>query len=387
MTHLVAAPDKFRGTASAPQAAAAMASAAREAGLSTDEIPLSDGGEGLLDAAGGLEQHAEVTGPLGHPVRARWQLVGPGPGPGPGLGPGPGPGDADRTGDRAGTSGSAAVIEMAEAAGRHLVPHPTAHDPVRASTTGVGQLVVAAVDAGATRVIVGCGGSATTDGGLGAVEAVEHAATARSTTPTALLAEVELVVACDVTTPFRDAARIFGPQKGATPEQVEVLTERLAVVATRYRDTYGVDVDAIVGAGAAGGLAGGLAALGGRLTPGFGLVADLVGLPRRLEHADLVVTGEGRLDPPSLEGKVIGGVLDALDALGRRVPVLCVVGQADAATAAEVRRRSAPGSAVTSLVDEVGPDRARKDTVRAIEEATQAWLASLGVAPNGGNGP
>ena len=266
------------------------------------------------------------------------------------------------------------------------MPHPQGDDPVRATTAGVGELMAAALTARANRIVVGCGGSATTDGGLGAVDAFEAAlrSTGRTDGALAALADIELVVACDVTTPFRRAAKVFGPQKGATPDQVDALTRRLDEVAQHYRTAYHVDVDAIAGAGAAGGLAGGLAALGGRLTPGFGLVASLVGLPGRLARADLVVTGEGRLDPPSLEGKVVGGVLALLNG---RVPVLCVVGEADHATADEVLRRSAQGSEVTSLVQLVGPDRARHDTVAAIEEAVAGWLGRRGFAPDGGNGP
>jgi glycerate kinase len=373
--HLVAAPDKFRGTASAVEVAAAAARAARRAGCTTDEIALSDGGEGLLDAAGGRTMHTRVTGPLGRPVTARWQLLGD-------DGAGNGTGDDGRR---------VAVIEMAEAAGRQLVPRPGGDDPVRATTTGVGELLVAALAARADTIVVGCGGSATTDGGLGAVEAVE-AAGARDR-----VAHTDLVVACDVTTPFREAASIFGPQKGATPDQVAELTERLDAIAARYRDHYGIDVGAIEGTGAAGGLAGGLAALHGRLVPGFGLVADLVGLEGRLAGADLVVTGEGHLDPPSLEGKVVGGLLRLV---GGRVPVLCVAGDADEDTAAEVVRQGAEGTAVVSLVRRFGPERARRDTLAAVEEAVAGWLEGLGhadtlgapasgsnLAPQGGDGP
>ena len=159
---------------------------------------------------------------------------------------------------------------------------------------------MAARDAGARRIVVGCGGSATTDGGQGAFDAVGSPAA---------LHGVELVVACDVTTPFLDAAAVFGPQKGASPAQVESLGHRLADIAARYRRETGVDVTALPGAGAAGGLAGGLVALGARIEPGFDFVAGLVGLAERMAHADLVVTGEGHLDPPSFHGKVPGGVL------------------------------------------------------------------------------
>jgi glycerate kinase len=335
--HLVAAPDKFRGTASAPDAAAAAGRAARAAGWTADEVPMADGGEGLLAAAGGEERRVTVTGPLGRPVAARYGWR-----------------DRDARG-----RGPVAVVETAEACGRALVPHPGGDDPVRASTAGVGQLLLAAAEAGARRIVIGCGGSATTDGGLGAVEAVGGPAP---------LAGVELTVACDVTTPFLDAATVFGPQKGATPEQVVLLSERLVAVAARYRRDFGVDVDGLPGAGAAGGLAGGLAALGARLVPGFDLVADLVGLAGRLEGADLVVTGEGQLDPPSFQGKVVGGVLGLV---AGRCPVLCVVGRATP----EALVAAPPGLEVADLSELAGPEAARTETVALIEEVVARRLA------------
>ena len=341
MSHLVAAPDKFRGTATAAQVAGAAAEAARQAGWTSDEVPMSDGGEGLLDAVGGEPRRAIVAGPLGREVEAEWHLL-----------------------------GATAVIEMSRAAGRALLPAPRRDDPVRADTTGVGQLLLAARDAGATRIVVGCGGSATTDGGRGAYDAVGA--------PSAL-AGVELIVACDVTTPFLDAAVVFGPQKGADRAQVALLTERLAEEARRFRHETGVDVTLTPGAGAAGGLAGGLLALGARLEPGFALVAGLTGLDRRMRRADLVVTGEGHLDPPSFEGKVPGGVLELARAEGARrghgpPPVLCIAGGADRALL------DAPpeGMEVVSLTGRFGRARARRDTLALVREVTAEVLARLG---------
>ncbi|MGO9455710.1 MAG: glycerate kinase [Acidimicrobiales bacterium] len=345
MGHLVAAPDKFRGTAAASEVAAAAAGSARAAGWTADEVPMADGGEGILEAVHGEVHHSTVAGPLGDPVDVEWHMVGP---------------------SAAGESPTA-VIESALAIGRALLPSPSGDDPVRASTAGVGQLVLAAVDAGARRVVVGVGGSSTSDGGWGAVEAI--GAPAR-------LGGAEVVVACDVVTPFRLAAEIFGPQKGATPAQVATLTARLDDLAARYRRDLGVDVDALPGAGAAGGLAGGLAALGARLQPGFDLVSDLVGLPGRLACADLVVTGEGRLDPPSVEGKVVGGVMALV---GGRAPVLCVVGHADPAAAA--RASAANGVEVVSLTGRAGPELARREVAALVAEVVAARLAAW---PTGG---
>jgi glycerate 2-kinase len=367
--HLVVAPDKFRGTASAGQAAAAAAGAARRAGWTADEVPMSDGGEGLLNALGGVPRHTTVTGPLGQAVDAEWRLL------------------TTATTDPAAASATnagprTAVIEMSKAAGRALVPHPQHENPVDADTTGVGQLLLAARDAGARRIVIGCGGSATTDGGWGAFEVVTSVASVTSQTantplsavPTQALEGIELVVACDVTTPFLQAAAVFGPQKGATEEQVARLTERLEEVAARYRTLTGVDVTSIPGGGAAGGLAGGLVALGARIEPGFDLVARIVRLADRLDNADLVITGEGHVDPPSFEGKVPGGVLHLArtrtGAHGGPIPVVCIGGAADRSVLDE----PPPGIEVISLSAEYGDDRARSDTLELIAEVTTRLL-------------
>ncbi len=313
---------------------------------------MSDGGEGLLDALGGESRHTTVAGPLGEPVHAEWRLL-----------------PADPAGP------TTAVIEMSKAAGRALVPHPQDDEPVDADTTGVGQLLLAARDAGARRILIGCGGSATTDGGWGAYEAVTASV---RTDPNAgidrPLDGVELVVACDVTTLFLQAATIFGPQKGANDEQVSRLTARLQDVAARYRTETGVDVTTVPGAGAAGGLAGGLLALGARIDPGFDLVARIVHLAERMEAADLVITGEGHVDPPSFEGKVPGGVLHLArtntQAGGRPVPVVCIGGGVDRSILAQ----PPPGLEVVSLSALFGRDRARSDTLELIAEVTTDLL-------------
>jgi glycerate kinase len=342
--HLVAAPDKFRGTATAEEVAAAAAGAARAAGWTADEAPMSDGGEGLLHALGGTRHVTTVTGPLGAPVKAEWRMVH----------------DAHHDAHGAPT----AVIEMSRAAGRALVPQPRGDDPVRASTIGVGQLLLAAKEAGADRIVIGCGGSATTDGGVGAYEAVGSPAA---------LDGVELVVACDVTTPFLEAAVVFGPQKGATPRQIDALTRRLAETAARYERESGLDVTTLPGAGAAGGLAGALAALGARIEPGFYFVAGFVGLAGRLAAADLVVTGEGHLDPPSFSGKVPGGVLALARATGRGAgppPVLCIAGASD-----QTLLFTPPeGMEVVSLTDRFGRRRARGETTALVRQVTAEAL-------------
>jgi glycerate kinase len=260
---LLAAPDKFRGSLTAGEVARAMAEGARRVGWECRELPLADGGEGTLEALGGANRSSTVSGPLGAPVGAGWRLDG---------------GDA--------------VIEMARASGLALVEK---NDPVRASTRGTGELIAAALAAGAERIVVAVGGSATTDGGLGAVEALGWEPF-----------RVQVEVACDVRTPFLDAARVFGPQKGASPRQVEELSARLAELAGRY----GSAVTELPGSGAAGGLAGGLAALGAVLRTGFELVAERTGLEGAIRDAGLVLTGEGLVDATSFAGKVVGGVLE-----------------------------------------------------------------------------
>lgn len=270
----VVCPDKFRGSLTAHEAAAAMARGLDRAGF-TDirQVPLADGGEGTLDALlaaqGGRRRSARVSGPLGDPVEAEYGVL------------------PDGT----------AVVEMARASGLALTGG--ANRPLDATTRGTGELIAAALRAGARRIVVGVGGSATTDGGLGALDALRWS-----------LQGAEVVVACDVTTPFIDAARLFGPQKGATEREVELLTRRLERLAADYAAKTGVDAAWLPGSGAAGGLAGGLAAIGARLEAGFDVVADAAGLDGALDGAGLVVTGEGRFDLASLEGKVVGGVLE-----------------------------------------------------------------------------
>ncbi len=324
---VVAAPDKFRGTASAAEVAAAVARAVTAHGGTTVELPMADGGEGLLDVLGGPDRTSTVTGPLGDPVEAGWRL-------------------ADGT----------AVIEMARASGLSLAGGADDNCPLDATTAGVGELLRHAVEAGARRIIVGVGGSATTDGGLGALDAMG---------PLSRYRGVELLVACDVRTRFVDAAEVFGPQKGATPAQVRMLAGRLERLAQVYADRYGVDVSTLPRAGAAGGLAGGLAAVGAELVDGFDLVAEERRLDVHLGDADLVVTGEGWLDATSYVGKVVGGV--EAYAAASAVPVLVVVGGADDDVAGRAN--------VVSLVDRYGHDRAMAEAPALVREVVEAAVA------------
>lgn len=322
----LAAPDKFRGTLTAAEAAEAMAQGARRAGWECTELPLADGGEGTLDALGGANRQTAVTGPLGEAVEAGWRL-----------------------------DGKLAVIEMARASGLALAGGREANDPLEASTYGTGELIAAALREGASRVIVCVGGSATTDGGAGALAALDGLVP---------FTGAAVSVACDVQTGFLDAARVFGPQKGADAGQVAELTARLARRAQEYRERFGVDVKTITGSGAAGGLAGGLAAAGARLMPGFALVADLVGLDDALSQADVVLTGEGHLDATSFQGKVVGGVCERASALGVRA--IAVAGRVDPDVAGRLP--------ACSLVELFGDERALADTAVCVELAVAAAL-------------
>jgi glycerate kinase len=311
---LLAAPDKFRGTLSAHEAAAAIAAGAERAKWAAIALPLADGGEGTLEVLGGWNRRTLVTGPLGEAVDAGWRL------------------EDDGT----------ALIEAAQACGLALAGGPDGNDPLRATSRGVGELVAAAVAEGADRVVVTVGGVASTDGGVGATEAVPHP----------LL--VPLDVACDVDARFLDAADVFAPQKGARPEQVQILRERLAKLV----------VPDLPGAGAAGGLAGGLAAIGARLLPGFDFVAGRIGLEEQLAEADLVVTGEGLLDATSFTGKVVGRLLERAQAAG--IEALVIAGDVAAGS---------PADAV-SLVERYGAERALTEPAECLTELVAGILAA-----------
>lgn len=266
----VAAPASLKGVLSATAAASALAAGLRSGGVAADEVPVADGGEGTAEvlerALGGEWRSATVADPLGRPVEARFLLL----------------------------SDGAAVVESAEAIGLGRLA-PDELDPLRASSRGLGELIQAAVEAGARELLICLGGSATVDGGLGLREVLGGF-------------PVPARALCDVRNPLlgaRGAARAFGPQKGASREQVEDLEARLA------SDTRLAPFADLPGAGAAGGLGAALAALGAELVPGAELVLELIGFRERARGADLVVTGEGTVDRSTMEGKAPGEVLRA----------------------------------------------------------------------------
>ena len=267
---VLVAPDSFKGSFSAREVAGRIARGLRAGGREAVELPVADGGEGTMDvlvaALGGELRTVRASDPLGRPVEAAFALL---------------------------PDGDTAVVETAQASGLGL-PAEDDRDAWAASTRGTGELIAAAVANGAERVLVTVGGSATTDGGAGAVEVLDEAGV-----------DVPIEVLCDVRTPFEQAARVFGPQKGADPETVARLEGRLDELADAApRDPRGVPMT-----GAAGGLSGGLwAHRGARLQPGAAYVLDAVRFDARMRESGFVVTGEGRLDEQTLEGKVVGEV-------------------------------------------------------------------------------
>lgn len=322
---IVIAPDSFKESLSAAGVASALARGLRQALPEAEviECPLGDGGEGTLDAVlaatGGEVREARVTGPLGELVTARWGWLA-----------------EQRT----------AFVEMASASGLELVPR-ACRDVRVATSHGTGELLRAALDAGAERLVVAIGGSATNDGGAGVLQALgvrlldgqgqalapggAALASLASLDLTDLhprLAAVEVVIAADVDNPLcgsQGASQIFGPQKGASPEQVRELDAALAHFATVTAATLGRDVSGQPGAGAAGGVGfAALAFLQATFRPGIEVVAELVGLEEALQGADLAVTGEGRLDGQTLRGKTPAGVLRLAQRHG--VPVVAVAG-------------------------------------------------------------
>jgi glycerate kinase len=265
---VLVAPDSFKGSFTAFEVAAAIASGLRSAGRQAEELHVADGGEGtmdvLLSALGGERLTATVSDPLGRQVEADFALI---------------------------AGGRTAVVETAQASGLGLVAEQE-RDAWSATTRGTGELIAAAAVAGARDVLLSVGGSATTDGGAGALEALDEAGV-----------EVEIEVLCDVRTPFELAARVFGPQKGADLATVDRLEHRLAeLAAAAPRDPRGVPMT-----GAAGGLSGGLWAYrDSKLRLGAAYVLDAVGFDERMREAAFVVTGEGQLDEQTLEGKIVG---------------------------------------------------------------------------------
>ncbi|GAC1545769.1 MAG: glycerate kinase [Candidatus Velthaea sp.] len=326
MTRILIAPDKFKGSCDAAGVAAAIAAGLHDVWGNRAEycsVPMADGGDGTVDAflaSGACAQRVTVRGPIGDPIVATYAR-----------------------------DGDAAIIEMASASGLALVPGR--HSPRYATTFGTGELIRHAIDAGAKRIVLGIGGSATTDGGAGALAALgvvfrDGDGKALEPHPQALekLARIDLdgldprvrttpiSIACDVDNPLlgpAGAAAIYGPQKGADVDDIAFLDAMLARFADVAAAVAGRDVRALPGAGAAGGLGWGLATFAGaRLAPGFTLIAEQRNLRAALAGATVCITGEGRIDEQTLRGKVVAGIAGLAQPLG--IPVIAFGGSIEA---------------------------------------------------------
>ena len=373
---MVIAPDKFKGSVTALEAAAAMARGVARAApeASIDQVPMADGGEGttqaLVAATGGSIREAQVTGPMGEPVIACFGLLG---------------------------DGRTAVLEMAAASGLVLVPAEK-RNPLVTTTRGTGELLLAAVAAGAMRVVIGIGGSATNDGGAGLGQAIGFRLLddqGRDLDPGGgkldrldridrsgrrrELAGVEIAVACDVTNTLcgpRGASAVYGPQKGADARMVEILDQNLAHFAAVVERDLGVAIRDLPGSGAAGGLGGGLVAFaGGKLEPGIALIIDAVGLAAKLENADLCLTGEGAIDAQSAFGKTAVGV--ARSARSLRCPTLALAGSIGSGARAVLDHGIDAYFAICPgpLSLELAIEQAQELLEQATEQAVRGFLA------------
>ncbi|MFF8378723.1 glycerate kinase [Streptomyces sp. NPDC015661] len=323
VAHVLVAADKFKGSLTAVQVAERVTAGLRRVvpELTVETLPVADGGDGTVAAAvaAGFERReVRVTGPLGEPVTAAYAL-----------------------------RGTTAVVEMAEASGLQLLP-PGVFAPLTATTYGSGELLRAALDAGATTLVFGVGGSATTDGGSGMLAALgarfldadgepvgpggaplADLATADLSGLDPRFASVDLILASDVDNPLtgpKGAPAVYGPQKGATPDDVRVLDAALAHFATVLEKAVGpraAEAAVAPGAGGAGGIGYGALILGASFRPGIELMLEVLGFAPALERATLVITGEGSLDEQTLHGKAPAGVAAAARAAGKEVVAVC----------------------------------------------------------------
>ncbi len=382
---IVLAPDSFKGCLPAAEVCRAMHQgiAGADSAIEVVEVPLADGGEGTVDAlvhaTGGRFVTATVEGPLGDPVEAQFGILG---------------------------DGRTAVIEMAAASGLPLVPEER-RDSTRTTTYGTGQLIRAALDAGCQRLIIGIGGSATTDGGAGMAQALgvrmldgqsqpiprvsggslKTIASIDVSNRDPRLHQCAVQIACDVDNPLlgpNGAARVYAPQKGATPEQVEQLEAGLAHYADLLARDLGKSVGDVPGAGAAGGLGAGLLAFGNAtLESGVELVLDVVRLAEKATGADLIITGEGKLDMQTRFGKTPTGALRVGQELG--IPVIAIAGTVGADGGQPVEHGfTAVFSclrAPMSLADAMQPEMAGEMLSFTTEQIVRTWLAALCSTP------
>lgn len=324
---IVIAPDSFKESMTAAEVCAAVEAGFQKVfgDIEYVHVPVGDGGEGtvqsVVDATDGRIVEVTATGPLAEKVDAFYGLTG---------------------------DGKTAVIEMAAASGLHLVPREQ-RNPLVTTTRGTGELILDALDKKVERIVLGLGGSATNDGGAGMAsalgvkfldvngeklrpggEALGELLTIDASDMDPRLKSIKVDVACDVTNPLTGplgASAVFGPQKGATPEMVGVLDASLKRYAEVVERNLGLQVDELPGAGAAGGLGAGVVAfLDGKLQSGIDLVLDVIGFEKAVRDADLVITGEGRIDSQTVHGKAPVGVAKRAKAVTPDVPVVAIAG-------------------------------------------------------------
>ena len=374
---IVVAPDSFKGSVSALEAANAMEQGIRRVfpDAIIDKIPMADGGEGtvqsLVDATGGHIQTHRVVAPLENEVDAQFGIL---------------------------AGGETAVIEMASASGLTLVPIDK-RNPLRTTTYGTGQLIHAALEAGCRRLIIGIGGSATNDGGVGMAEALGvrlldadgkqiprggaglgQLASIDITELHPAIAETETVVACDVNNPLtgpNGASHVYGPQKGATPEMIETLDGHLAHFDSVLTRTLGKSFNDVPGAGAAGGLGAGLMAfLNAELQLGVDIMIDAVNLEERVKGASIVFTGEGQLDFQTAFGKTPVGV--AKVAKAHNIPVIAIAG--GIAEGAEAVYEAGIDAMLGIVQEPMSLDDAVEDAARLIANTAEqaARLVAIG---------
>jgi glycerate kinase len=325
MPRVLVAPDSFKGTFAAVAVAEAIGRGIRRAGMEVDLCPVADGGEGTMDVVlaslGGRVVPAPAHDPLGRELRAPFALLG--------------------------KDGTQALVDTAAASGLALLSTDEL-DPWQASTYGTGELIVAAIAAGAHEVMIAVGGSATVDGGQGALQAIGERGGVGS---------ARLVILCDVETPWERCAEIYGPQKGADPEMVRRLASRLDAYARELpRDPRQRPMT-----GGAGGLSGGLwAGAGADLRPGAPYVLDVLGFDARLRDADAVVVGEGRLDAQSVMGKIVGEIAARASTAG--VPLHAIVGTSkiDGEVAAKTDLRSVTEATTLAELESAGEELTRR---------------------------
>jgi glycerate kinase len=324
---VLAAMDKFRGTATARDLGTVIERSLNAQGITVDAQPMSDGGEGFSDSFTGDEVFVDVPGPLDEVVSAKIKIAN--------L-----------------SMGKVGILEVADVVGRDRLPNPTSAEALAATSAGVGHLILATARLGVDAVLIGCGGSATTDGGLGCYQVLKDAGGL----------PVAVTAATDVTATFLGARR-YAQQKGVGPNELHLVDQRLGAARALYLAEQGIDVERIERSGAAGGIPGAIAALGGVLMSGFDAVAGSVDLVKRIGRATLVITGEGRFDEGSLEGKVTVGVARLV---GSRAQLLVVCGSVDPDAAREFHDEF-PNASLVSLEERFGLATALSDVLGCVE--------------------